>query len=352
MEESIPLLGIRLSRVEIFLNESIPRTWTTEDVCEKFIKPFTESCKFSVCDMLAEAKDDDVGRAEVFISHAWAYHFHDLVETLLSHFQGKEDPFLLIDIFSVNQHRQTNSEWWMTSFQEAISMIGHCILVLDTFLSPLPLSRVWCVFEMYASVVTNNSFEIILFPGEEENLKFQLERLMNLPNAREHITRLFHIDLRLCNCKKPNDREMIFSEIRKFEGGINQVNGIVCGYLNDWAIETIERQGNDSLLLVSAKNYLLQGTTPALQEYGFTDRPLPPGVTPYLSEQSPYVEVRRLYLQGGSLAVLNSTTFPEIRSLYPLGLPPLYRAQTSEENSLNEENGDIIEDQSSDESLP
>lgn len=351
MEESLPLLGIRLSRVKIFLNERISRTWKTEDVCEKFIKPFTESCQLSVCDMLAKANDDDVGRAEVFISHAWAYNFNDLIETLLDHFQEKEDPFLWIDIFTVNQHNKPKSEWWMTSFQKAIEIIGRCILVLDTFLSPLPLSRVWCVFEMFACVVSNSSFEIILFPGEEENLKFQLERLMNLPNARDHITRLFHIDLRLCYCKEPKDKEMIFSEIRKLEGGIGRVNGIVCGYLSDWAIKTIERQGENSLPLASAKNYLLQGTTPALQEYGFTDISLPPGAIPLLFDQSPYEEVRRLYLQGGSLAVLNPASFPEIRSLYPLGLPPLYRSQKSEENSMNEEKGDVVEEEDSEEML-
>jgi hypothetical protein len=72
-----PVLGVKISYLLRFLdlynqNDALNGLTTTE-VCEKIVKPLTLSSESSGCDLLASQQDADVGKANVFISHAWKY---------------------------------------------------------------------------------------------------------------------------------------------------------------------------------------------------------------------------------------------------------------------------------------
>ena len=73
----------------------------------------------------------DTARANVFVSHAWAYRLVDLLAAM-EHWAATRnaDPaalFLWIDLFSVNQHVSATmtQEWWSTAFVTGIRATGN-----------------------------------------------------------------------------------------------------------------------------------------------------------------------------------------------------------------------------------
>jgi hypothetical protein len=73
---------------------------TTRQVCRKFVKPRTESCLSSYCEILDKQHHPAVGIATVFISHYWDHLFLDLVEALQYHFRDQPDVIIWLDLFS------------------------------------------------------------------------------------------------------------------------------------------------------------------------------------------------------------------------------------------------------------
>lgn len=140
--------------------------YTTTDVSEKIVKPWTESKKYSLYELLKKdyadiphpqlhlkACDAITPHATVFVSHAWRYRFQDLVAALETFFDEnptykEETTFFWVDLFLNNQHTAPSLpfEWWSSVFREAISEIGHTCLVLNPWKSPIPLTRVWCLW--------------------------------------------------------------------------------------------------------------------------------------------------------------------------------------------------------------
>lgn len=88
-----PKHGISLSAVVVFIEKCGRRDVlfgkTTTEVNELFLKPITQMSMLSYCELLMTHNDEDVGIAEVFISHAWKYYFLDVFDTLVHHFKHR-----------------------------------------------------------------------------------------------------------------------------------------------------------------------------------------------------------------------------------------------------------------------
>ncbi|KAJ3056529.1 Kinesin light chain 3, partial [Rhizoclosmatium hyalinum] len=111
--------------------------------------------------------------AKWFISHAWKYKFTSVIGALYN-FCAKErlDPettIIWFDLFSNSQHGTAAKpfEWWETVFMNAVKSIGNVVMVLQPWDDPIPLKRVWCIFELYASTVTNSQFHVAMSTDEE-----------------------------------------------------------------------------------------------------------------------------------------------------------------------------------------
>ena len=63
-------------------------------------------------------------------------------------------PLACCVLFQVDQNVSQNrdKEFWTTHFREAIMSIGHTLLVLSPWDNPTPLTRAWCLFEIYSTI--------------------------------------------------------------------------------------------------------------------------------------------------------------------------------------------------------
>jgi hypothetical protein len=175
-----PLLGITISGIEKFIHDIGGREKaigkTTDDICREFIVPLTLERKCSYCDLIQS--DPCVREASVFISHAWRYQFLDVFDAIESRYRPQKDKvFLWFDLFSNNQHNNEPPpfEWWCETFQSAIRKIGSVVMVLEPWIDPIPLTRAWCLWEIFCSNVQNSYFEVILPPKELKKMLDEIE---------------------------------------------------------------------------------------------------------------------------------------------------------------------------------
>ena len=137
---------------------------TTTEVNEKHVKLMTAPFQSSFCDMLTRQQQPAVGVATVFISHAWKYVFLEVIDALLHHFIDKPSTIIWFDLFSNNQHKAVDLDfyWWSTTFKSAIEQFGHTVMVFAPWNDPIPLTRGWCLFELYCTVTTRSRFEVAM----------------------------------------------------------------------------------------------------------------------------------------------------------------------------------------------
>ena len=142
--------------------------------------PATAASQCSFVENLAVLESPEVADATVFVSHAWACRFLDVVGALAA-WEARRPPaapktYFWFDIFSNPQHGAVDRpfEWWSTTFAENVGRIGRTLLVL-AWEDPKPLSRAWCLVEIVASISKGAALEVVMAPHEEALFEAALE---------------------------------------------------------------------------------------------------------------------------------------------------------------------------------
>jgi hypothetical protein len=238
------LLGVHVSFFPSFIascgGEIALASLTTTEVCERFVKPMTLQQRCSMCDLMRNSGSSEVGTAKCFISHAWKYRFLDVVQSILDYFcacsSASCDAFVWFDLFSNCQHDTCAKpfEWWVGTFSNAIKIMGSVLMILSPWNSPIPLTRAWCVFELYACESSGSVFDIAMTRSERQHF---LDDLNADPIAFYNMYAFIHlhayerlfcdlsstIRLSKVNCERsesfnPDDRLRIFECVRKTVG--------------------------------------------------------------------------------------------------------------------------------------
>eukprot|EP00053_Salpingoeca_punica_P009270 m.82960 g.82960 ORF g.82960 m.82960 type:complete len:263 (+) comp14947_c0_seq3:118-906(+) len=163
-------LGVSTAFLRRFVEQhGISAETTTAEVVEKFVKPQTAAKQCSLVQQLqqgqaAGAAEEDasmVGPATVYVSHAWTSSFADAVQVMLEHAEKSKDKkkkkqvFFWIDAFCVNQHTPhapTTAEWFRDGLQQRMEAMGEVLVVLTPHKNPVPLRRLWCLWEMHSAL--------------------------------------------------------------------------------------------------------------------------------------------------------------------------------------------------------
>lgn len=240
--DSFPKLGVKLSCYQAFMDRCGGRDVlvgkSTTDVCEAYVKPMTEQDKASYCEMLLKQGDPAVGIATVFISHAWKYHFLDVCDALLYHFRDNLDVYIWFDLFSNNQHNATSYDfhWWSNTFMSAIEQFGHTVMVFAPWNDPIPLTRAWCLWELFCTINTNSKFEVAMSRAEQQ--KFFADIQVDHNCVREMLAK---IDVERSECYMPSDRSRIFAVVKE-SVGFGKLNSIVFDRMRKWIVDVIEAE--------------------------------------------------------------------------------------------------------------
>jgi len=192
------LRGVRTSYLLPYLrgvaggNEEL----TMGDAMMKAVKEYPSA----VVDSLDGKKDDDgknlVAQSTLFVSHAWRYPLLDLVEALddWTTKEKKRDAYVWLDVMCVNQHdaEAQPQEFWTKSFKSAVGRIGTVLLVLAPWDKPIPLTRIWCLFEVASAIEAKAEVHVAMPPTQVEAFWHNVVEGDNLGECPMHLRHLMH----------------------------------------------------------------------------------------------------------------------------------------------------------------
>ena len=255
--EPFSLLGVSLSFLIYFIDiqcngrDALIGS-TTTDVKDRYVLGLTSASQLSLCaQMQNEGQGEYVGQASWFISHAWKCQFLEVTDAILAFFRAKVaqgqmsememlDTIIWFDLFSNSQHNTSDKpfEWWQGTFTNAIQEMGNVLQVLTPWDDPIPFTRAWCVFEIYACEMSNSNFQIAM--TEIESQRF-LE--MILKDSEEFYKMLARVDTSRSECFLPEDKVRIQDAIRRLlPGGFTQLNSMVLRVVERWMLSLIEEK--------------------------------------------------------------------------------------------------------------
>ena len=258
------LLGVKLAFFEEFISNNGGRSSfvgkTTTDVNVSFLVPATSASKLSMCDLLvSQGRADVVGKATWFISHAWKFLFLDVLDSLISYFCPNDgddvkscDEIVWFDMFSNSQHDTGSKpfEWWTGTFTNAIRDLKNVLMIMIPWDSPIPLTRTWCIFELYACQTTNSHFEITTTPAERSRFKHMIR-----DDIGQFLNMLSRVNSRSSECFIPDDRTKIFTAIEK-SVGFTQLDSTVFRVFENWMSQQLARQSKASTDAAESASWL------------------------------------------------------------------------------------------------
>ena len=165
-----PFMGVSVACLEAFAAAHAEQLAdaTTEDACERIVKPLTERAEDSLAACLERVGATDpasgrpfVGVPTAFVSHARKYRFADLLATVKAFAAKQPDPaavYVWLDIFSQYQHwigdvgSERRTVNWDVVFELTIAAIGHTCFMLAPWKDPIPLQRAWMLWEALSTL--------------------------------------------------------------------------------------------------------------------------------------------------------------------------------------------------------
>lgn len=94
-------------------------------------------------------------------------------------------------------------------------------MILSPWRDPIPLTRAWCLWELYCTATTHAKFEIALSPTEVEDFQYALVNDFSSVN-----TMIAKVDSRNSEAFSPDDKQQIFEAITS-SVGFDTINSIV-----------------------------------------------------------------------------------------------------------------------------
>eukprot|EP00930_Biecheleria_cincta_P032841 TRINITY_DN2275_c0_g3_i1.p1 TRINITY_DN2275_c0_g3~~TRINITY_DN2275_c0_g3_i1.p1 ORF type:complete len:800 (-),score=143.67 TRINITY_DN2275_c0_g3_i1:259-2658(-) len=261
-----PTQGVSLAFLQDFGHENrinvSDEDFTIGGLCVHIIKPFTKittkSPYFPVREEVELLSYADVGfrtdlrdsrgcrafhiLAKHFVSHAWRYNFQIFLAALynwvLQTGSDQDITYFWVDAFVVNQHAANDfpMEWWSTRFAQAVCDIGSTILISVPWQDPLPLKRVWVIWEILCTHQMGARFDIAM--PDEAMSDFRMALINSFDTVQ---TALSKVDVGLSVAYHKSHQDMVHSEIERTIG-FTKLNEMVSLRMNRWLIEAASRE--------------------------------------------------------------------------------------------------------------
>ena len=169
--------------------------------------------------------------------------------------RSRNRAFYWFDLFSNSQHNTAKKDfsWWTGVFQTNISEIGRTLLVLR-WEQPLPLQRVWCLWEIAASLRGGVQLEVIMCADEAARFGRAL-----VDDFASVARKTCVVDVELAEATQPLDRVRIFDAIRSTVG-FQELNKQVIARMREW----MGGVGRETLNAMAPEERATSDLTPAL----------------------------------------------------------------------------------------
>jgi tetratricopeptide (TPR) repeat protein len=195
--------------------------------------------------VLAGARDPSSGEPFVgppsdFVCHAWRYCFADLVAALAAEDERRASAgvrYYWNDIFVEDQNSAGTQPdgYFFSAFRLAVAAIGRTVLVLQPLHAAIPLSRSWCIWEIFCTVSSRTGCELVVALPPSQKAEFE-RVLLGAGGVDELTSYVVAVDARNGKAFNQCDKEEIDRTIVRELGaeGFSTVNGAICAGLRAW----------------------------------------------------------------------------------------------------------------------
>ncbi len=116
-------------------------------------------------------------------------------------------------MFSFNQHQSVvfDENWWLNLSRFAINHIGYTVMVFSSVQDTEPLSRAWCLYELFVSFDTNVRFEMALAKEQQQ----QLLKSVSDGSIQKIHSWFSNIDIQRSKSSKEQDKMILISALIK-----------------------------------------------------------------------------------------------------------------------------------------
>ena len=204
--------------------------------------PRDQQMDCSIVDALDQQEIDAANLATHFLSWCWAYSLSMYIESWQLWVRENRkrgvksgNIFVWQCFFCNNQYRiEENKDAINDSlgaiFRTRLLKIRNMVVLLDQFMDPSYLSRVWCVYEMYIAVTASDvSIDFMLPPQQASQIQNMIRH--SFKEIEESFER---VNSESATASKPEDAAKVKDEIRQGLGGFKAVNEKVVEKMKEW----------------------------------------------------------------------------------------------------------------------
>lgn len=239
----VPTQGISLN----FIMTNLGELQAVENMydLEHYILRITQRDHCSFAELLEQHetfKNCVKPNAEYFISFAYSTSFQTILSAL-EKFRRKlnvKDISVWISILTINQHfgRAKNElapivypkSWFKNAFETCIVRLRKVLFVMSPIHNPVALQRLWCIYELYLTVLYEGcTLDVIL--SEEDERSF----IDGLLEDTESILKYINvIDAAAAKSSNPAQEMKLRERIEGETGGYDKINNEVRDKLRSW----------------------------------------------------------------------------------------------------------------------
>lgn len=235
--------GVSCALLQGFISSChVPDDLSTFQVVEAKIKPITKPSKCSAWEAIYTSSPAGesklIGASTVFVSHSWSNNFSSLAAILERHAAKPGstvgNTFFFLDAFCMSQHALTESAarvslglTLLEQLRRAVEFPGRMVMVLEPWHHPNPLTRCWCLYELYLACATDSQVSMAFSARSEKRIYQSLTGNLALAGDIAH-----KLDVRQATATMDTDRRMIFAAIEA-EIGIDHFVDMVTSKLSE-----------------------------------------------------------------------------------------------------------------------
>ena len=110
------------------------------------------------------------------------------------------------------------------------------VLVMSPWDAPIPLSRSWCVWEIFCTIATGSQLTITLAPAEQETFEATLLSQGGFESIAAAVT---NIDAERAQAGDPIDKARIDETVKaELRGGFEELDGLIIKRIREWLVAT------------------------------------------------------------------------------------------------------------------
>ncbi|CAE7194103.1 unnamed protein product, partial [Symbiodinium pilosum] len=153
--------------------------------------------------------------------------------------------------YRIEQNASAINDSLGSIFKTRLLRIRKMVVLLDRFMQPRYLSRVWCVYEMYTAVTSQDVSVDFMLPPQQAT---EIQEMIQAGGTNQIKEGFENVHSESATAFKREDEDMVKDEIRRSSGGFEAVDTQVREKMKEWVKQQFDRLLNAPSLSIKRRS--------------------------------------------------------------------------------------------------